>query len=306
MNLLELKNLLSVKIKTVCRLVITEDENGILDALYDCYIDKKYDLNEFINHIRTLKDQLIESLFELDSKQIANRALVEYNILQNQFSIFEIHGVKYCKYNNLDIYDDEFPFINQIGDEKDINPEKLSLEKQAEYKAYLEIENPSERDFLILTTPTKVLEITKPEIAKITDRLSVFIKETLDNISSFIKLHFPQDPINASDKKELDRLNVKQQILILHYLFNYYQNSEVEIPNNRLSQLLGSILGRNSETIRSLLTYMPRVEDNESDDKIAKTPKNLTAVHELFNALKLQPLQVLVEKDIEKMKKINK
>jgi hypothetical protein len=245
-------------------------------------------------------------LFELDSKQIANRALVEYNILQNQFSIFEIHGVKYCKYNNLDIYDDEFPFINQIGDEKDINPEKLSLEKQAEYKAYLEIENPSERDFLILTTPTKVLEITKPEIAKMTDRLSVFIKETLDNISSFIKLHFPQDPINASDKKELDRLNVKQQILILHYLFNYYQNSEVEIPNNRLSQLLGSILGRNSETIRSLLTYMPRVEDNESDDKIAKTPKNLTAVHELFNALKLQPLQVLVEKDIEKMKKINK
>ena len=296
MELLALKNLINRKLDVEFYYnFILDDKPGLF-----CRVNNKIPLHEFINNIKELKEKLLENLISLESMQIIHRILSEYQELQKEFSFYTLEGQEYIIYNNLKIFVDKRFLEYGIDYFEKID----ELTKKTTWKEEDKIQTQKDIDFILNSQIIEIKEISNIRIAESIDRFSRFIYDSVNQIISFINQHFNID--SFSENKGTNQLSVKQQILILNYLFTHYQNSEEKIPNNKLSQLLGFVLDRNNETIRSLLTYMPRVEDNEADDKIAKTPKNLTAVNDLFVSLKIKPLQMLVERDIEKMKKINK
>ncbi len=292
MNLLELKSFTNRKLRVEFYYDFTRDfEPGIF-----CKIDKKYDIKDFLKYLDELKIRLFEDILNLESVQITKRTLLEYEMLSEEFNLYTLNGHEFLIFKNFQIFVDEKYLKYDVDYNAPLNERTWTTEPT--FEIITDYEDKIHNDFI------EIHEITKVKIARDVDRLSRQIFETVEKIIGFINLHFNAEFASGEVKKtDADRLSVKQQVLILHYLFNFFHNSKTEIPNNKLSQLLGKVLGRNSETVRGLLTLMSRVEDNESDDKIAKTPKNLNAVYDLFNALKLQPLQQLVERDIEKTKK---
>jgi len=265
MNLLELKKILGNKIEVIFSHELMMNEDGNQEYEYTCY-------NCYINRkyskydFKPNLDKLKDSMVaDLISinSVLAQKTLNEYIKMNNDFTNFILDGKEYLKYSNLDIYDD------QTGDMGEFHLSKIK-------------------------------DITNPIMADTINKISQDIKEVLNEITDYIEFHFIVKPENDSS---LEHLNVKQQILLLHYLFTFYSSSSAEIPNNKLSLLLAKLLGRNNETIRGLLTQMPTVENSETDNKIAKTPKNLSAIFDLLNAIKLPQLSILVEKDLRKLEK---
>ena len=164
---------------------------------------------------------------------------------------------------------------------------RFSKKKQIEVDEFLKIEKPTEKDFLELLNPSEIEEITNTEYASKINELSQSIRAIIDDIVGFIRLILMKEKTQINNEKSSSSLNVKQQIIILHYLFTFFRDSKTDIPTNKLSILLSKVLGRNSETLRGLLTQIRTVRNNEDDNKISKTPKNLKAVSDLLNSINL-------------------
>jgi hypothetical protein len=290
MNYLDLKNFINRQIRVVFYYDYTQDfEPGLF-----CEIDGKYRDYKFIEDINQLKEKLFEQLLILDSNQSSRRVLIEYEMLMNDFVTYKLNGQEFIKFKNLQIFVDE-KFL-QFGVDYNLHMNKRHWKEEPKWFTDYD-DNTFIRDLV------KLQDITNDRIANDISDLSQKILEILKGIIDFFNTHFNSESATEAKKSLFDQLSVKRQILILHYIFDYYKNSNSELPNNKLSLLLAKVLGRNSETIRGLLTLMSRVEDSEADDKIAKTPKNMMAVAELFGSIKLPQLLNLVEKDLKKLTK---
>lgn len=300
-NILELKNYLNEKIY----FSYGYDVNPIEEEAYALFIEVKHEsktmphssLSDMVGHIKGLKEKTVEELIKFDGKnKAAKMVLKEYEPLLDRFSTFVFNQKEYLVFNNL-IIKESFSFYDGAD---------FYWEEPTEEKIRIDQEMKNQNPNFLEWQKNKMSEktgINNPEVIGQVDSFSRTIYKSLNEILQFIRLNFIEEDKEITASKDPERLSVKQQMLILHYLFTYLQSSTTEIPNIKLSQLLSKVLNRNSETIRGLLTLMSRVEENESDDKIAKTPRNLTAVSEIFTALNIQQLQLLVEKDLNKIKR---
>lgn len=256
-------------------------------------LNGKYDIKGFQDQLLVLEKELKGAILISLEKNVLMTLASEYKELLNHLHPTKHKNIEYYYFDRIKIsLDNEF-FLNEAiswGDFQGMNDLEF-LELRLKSKMH----------------PIDYNEVNNPGIYKVLTEISYFIKYMINDIINFCSLIIDYESPKSKEassllKSKLDILSVKQQMLVLHYLLEAYKKG-IKIPHTKLSKILAPVLGRGESTILGLLTNISNTpEKNEDDDKIAKTPKNLGAVHELFNKTRTQELIDMVGKDLERIK----